>query len=114
MPQKYDLLTFQIDHVIARKHHGKDEPGNLALACFACNNHKGSNIAGVDEASGDIVRLFHPRQDNWDEHFDWSGAVLLGRTPIGRVTIDVLAINLPHRVRLRQMLVVEGVFRATT
>ena len=110
MPQQYDLLTFQIDHIIARKHRGSDEITNLALACFACNNHKGPNIAGVDPEIGEIIRLFHPRRDHWEDHFAWRGAVLVGRTPIGRATIDVLAINLPHRLQLRQLLVFEGVF----
>ena len=110
LPQQYDLLTFQIDHIIARKHHGTHELESLALACFACNNHKGPNIAGVDPQTTKIVRLFHPRQDDWEEHLEWHGAVIVGRTPIGRATIDVLAINLPHRVRLRHMLIREGVF----
>jgi len=110
MPQRWDLLTFQIDHIIARKHHGTDAFANLALACFACNNHKGPNIAGVDPDTKAVVRLFHPRQDQWTDHFEWHGAILVGRTPIGRVTIDALAINLPHRVRLRQMLIREGIF----
>ena len=110
MPQHCDLLTFQIDHIIARKHHGTDDLSNLALACFACNNHKGPNIAGVDPDTKEVVRLFHPRQGQWKDHFEWQGAILVGRTPVGRATIDVLAINLPHRVRLRQMLILEGVF----
>jgi hypothetical protein len=110
VPQQYDILTFQIDHIIARKHHGTDELENLALACFACNNHKGPNIAGVDPETGEIVRLFHPRQDHWRDHFEWREAGLLGRTPIGRVTIDVLAINLPYRIQLRRTLILEGVF----
>lgn len=110
MPQQYDLLTFQIDHIIARKHHGADTFDNLALACFARNNHKGPNVAGIDPVSGTVTRLFHPRQDHWENHFEWRGSALVGRTPIGRVTIDVLAINLSHRVQLRQMLILEGVF----
>ena len=110
MPQPFDLLTFQIDHIIARKHHGTDELDNLALACFACNNHKGPNIAGIDRDSGEVVRLFHPRQDRWQEHFDWNGASLVGLTQTGRVTVDVLAMNLPHRIRLRESLIAERVF----
>lgn len=114
MPQQYDLLTFQVDHIIARKHHGTDDSENLALACYACNNHKGPNIAGMDPKTGEIVRLFHPRQDLWANHFEWHDAVLTGRTAIGRVTIDVLVINAPHRLRLRQMLILEGVFPLRT
>lgn len=110
MSQQHDVLTFQVDHIIARKHRGTDELDNLALACFACNNHKGPNIAGVDSETNEIVRLFHPRQDKWTDHFEWRGALLVGLTPVGRVTVDVLAINLPHRIRLRQMLILEGVF----
>jgi hypothetical protein len=110
IPQQYDLLTFQVDHIIARKHHGTDDFENLALACYACNNHKGPNIAGMDTWTGEIVRLFHPRQDIWADHFEWHDAELVGRTAVGRVTIDVLVVNAPHRLRLRQMLILEGVF----
>ena len=108
--QPFDLLRFQIDHIIARKHHGTDAPDNLALACFACNNHKGPNIASIDRDSGELVRLFDPRRDKWTEHFRWEGAVLVGMTPTGRVTVDVLAINLHHRIQLREALIPEGVF----
>ncbi len=110
MPQEFDRLPFQIDHIIARKHHGSDVPDNLALACFACNNHKGPNVAGVDSNTGEVVRLYHPRRDKWEEHFEWQGASLVGRTAIGRVTVDVLEFNLPHRIQLREMLMEEGVF----
>src|SRR5437764_1097669 len=90
MPSRFDPLPFQIDHIIAVKHRGPTIEQNLALACFACNNHKGPNIAGIDPDSGTIVRLFNPRTDRWSEHFHWSGALLLGTTPSGRATISVL------------------------
>jgi hypothetical protein len=108
--QEFDVLTFQVEHVIPRKHRGSDDAENLALACFACNNHKGTNLSGVDPQTGELTRLFHPRRDDWSEHFQWEGSVLLGHTPVGRVTMEVLAINLPHRVELRAALVEEGVF----
>ena len=114
IPSAYDPLPFQVDHIIARKHGGLDEPDNLALACFSCNNHKGPNIAGVDPETGHITRLFHPRRDTWGEHFLWDGGVLVGLTHIGRTTIRVLAINLDHRVTLREALVLEGVFPPLT
>jgi 5-methylcytosine-specific restriction endonuclease McrA len=46
MQQDYDPITFEIDHIVPRKLKGKTEASNLALACFYCNNGKGSNIAG--------------------------------------------------------------------
>jgi HNH endonuclease len=110
MPQEFDPLPFQIDHIIARKHRGRTRMENLALACFACNNHKGPNIAGIDPDTYAVTPLFHPRRDDWQEHFIWHGPELVGRTPIGRATIAVLAINLPRRVTLRRALMEEGVF----
>jgi hypothetical protein len=56
------------------------------------------------------VRLFNPRIDRWSEHFVWEGAVLVGQTVIGRVTVAVLEINLRHRTIHRQALDEERVF----
>jgi hypothetical protein len=110
MPQEYAEPTHEIDHIIAQKHGGVTEIENLALACFHCNNHKGPNIAGIDPTTGELLRLFNPREDRWTQHFQWQGADLLGRTSIGRVTVLVLAINARHRVAHRQALIEEGVF----
>lgn len=103
-------LRHQLDHVIASKHHGSDDENNRAFACFACNHSKGPCIAGIDPVSGVITRLFHPRLHKWSTHFRWDGATLIGRTAIGRTTIDVLAINAPQRIAIRQVLIDEGVF----
>ena len=108
--QEDDELPFQIDHIIAKKHDGPTRAGNLCLACFACNNHKGPNIAGIDQLTGQVVKLFNPRRQKWSRHFRWHGALLVGRTPVGRVTVAVLAINLPYRIALRQGLIDEGLF----
>src|ERR1700722_18848110 len=71
LPQWLDVLPFQIDHVIAEQHHGPTAAENLALSCLNDNLHKGPNIAGLDPDTGLLTRLFHPRQDNWEEHFGW-------------------------------------------
>ena len=34
MPQRFDDLPFEIDHVVANSHGGKTAAGNLALSCF--------------------------------------------------------------------------------
>jgi HNH endonuclease len=103
-------LAFEVDHIIAEHHLGPTQARNLCLACFACNRHKGPNVAGVDPATRKIVPLFHPRRHKWSRHFRWDGAVLVGRTPIGRATVIALKINLDHRIDLRQGLIDEGVF----
>jgi len=33
LPQRLDILPFQLDHVIAAKHHGPTSAANLALSC---------------------------------------------------------------------------------
>lgn len=104
------LLSFHIEHVIARKHHGGDAPGNLAWACLECNLGKSSNLSGRDIVTGRIVVLFNPRRQRWNRHFVWQSGRLVGLTPCGRATVDVLNINAPHRVELREMLILGGVF----
>ena len=110
MPQSLDPLPFEVDHVIATQHHGETTADNLCVACFACNRRKGPNLAGRNELTGTLVPLFHPRNDEWETHFEWQGPTLIGKTTVGQATIDVLAINLPRRVDHRAALIVEGVF----
>src|SRR5262245_11616754 len=90
LPQALHVLQFQIDHILALKHHGLTELDNLALSCCDCNVAKGPNISGFDFELNAVTRLYHPRRDAWHEHFQWRGAMLVGITPEGRVTVDVL------------------------
>jgi hypothetical protein len=110
LPQAEAAEPFNSDHVIARQHRGVSTEENLAFACASCNRHKGPNIAGIDPDTLQAVTLFNPRRDVWAEHFEWEGAVLKGRTPIGRVTVQVLDINNADRVLLRTLLIDLGVF----
>lgn len=112
VPDEFDLLPFQVDHVIAQQHLGPSTAENLAWACFACNHRKGPNLSSVDWETGApvVTRLFNPRSDGWEEHFQWAGPVLQARTAIGRSTLHCLGINLNHRVALRKTLIDEGVF----
>ena len=104
------FYRFQIDHIIAQQHRGLTVANNLALSCFRCNSHKGPNIASIDPETGQTVPLFHPCQHDWAEHFEWQGPLLVGRTPIGRATVELLAINHPDHVVLQERLISEGVF----
>jgi hypothetical protein len=93
-----------VDHVRARQHHGPTEPANLALACVFCNRFKGPNLSGIDPKSDEITRLFDPRADVWDAHFSMIAGRIVGVTPIGRATVDVLQMNDSLRVAVRQTL----------
>lgn len=87
----------EIDHVISRKHGGTSEPENLALACYLCNRYKGSDIASLHPATSHLVRLFHPRQEQWREHFRINGPTIVPLTDIGTVTAELLRMNLAAR-----------------
>jgi len=108
--QRFYVSPFQEDHIIARKHRGGNERSNLATACFHCNNHKGSNIAGIDPQTKRLVRLFNPRRDKWKAHFRWRGTELVGITSIGRTTVDVLKMNDERMVKMRRVLIAQGLF----
>lgn len=95
---------FHVEHIIPKQHHGSDDLSNLALACFHCNQHKGPNLAGVDPQNGEIVVLFNPRTQFWDEHFAWLGDDIVGLSSTGRATIDVLAMNSDLQRELRAAL----------
>ncbi len=95
------LATLQIEHVTPRKHGGGDELENLALACIDCNLAKSSNIAGRDPETNELTPLFHPRIDQWDDHFSFDGIYVLGRTSVGRTTIYVLNMNSTDQLELR-------------
>jgi hypothetical protein len=110
MPQDCDPITFEIDHIIPRKHGGPTVARNLALSCYWCNSAKGSDLGGLDPRTRKLTPLFNPRRHKWGRHFRWQGPVLVGRTPSGRVTVAVLRINDPFRVAHRQGLMEEGLF----
>lgn len=82
------------------------------MSCLDDNLQKGPNIAVLDPEPGSLTltRLFHARQNTWEEHFAWFGPLLTGRTAIGRTTIDRPARNAPERVELRRHLIRAGPF----
>ena len=102
LPQEVSDLRLHIEHIIPRQHGGDDDPANLALACPACNFHKGPNLTGIDPVAGGIVRLFHPRCDRWHDHFDCAGARLVGKTEIGRTTVQLFDMNDADRTSVRE------------
>lgn len=95
------LAALHVEHIIPKKHGGTDDLDNLALACIDCNLHKGPNLTGIDPLTSEITTLFHPRQHQWNEHFEWSGIYIIGKTPVGRTTIGVLNVNSDDQLALR-------------
>jgi hypothetical protein len=95
-------IPFHVEHVVAKQHGGGDALNNLALACDRCNLFKGPNLTSIDPESGAIEPLFHPRRDEWNEHFSLHDSRIVGLTPKGRATVSLLQMNAPARVQLRR------------
>jgi hypothetical protein len=103
------LSKFQVDHIIPLKHGGTDDTDNLCLACLKCNGFKGPNVAALDPETGEATRLYDPRRQQWDDHFQINpDATLTGISPAGRATIIVLLINEESRVKQRRMAMLLG------
>jgi hypothetical protein len=73
-------------------------------------SYKGPCIAGRDPLTGKLTPLFNPRSHKWTYHFRYDSGTLIGRTAIGRVTVELLRINLPNLVALREVLMEDGLF----
>jgi len=105
IPEMLVLVPHQIDHIIAEKHGGATVLENLALSCLLCNQAEGSDIASIDPESGDTVRLYHPRLDNWADHFlfEIESGIITPLTPIGRVTVKLLRVNRAQYLPVRKI-----------
>lgn len=98
--------SFSVEHIVPRSRGGSDDLSNLALSCQGCNNHKYNRIEAVDPASNVSVPLFNPRFDIWTEHFGWNedDTLVIGRTPVGRATVNLLHLNRRGVVNLRHLM----------
>ena len=100
----------QIEHIIPISSGGDSSEDNLWLSCPFCNGHKATKTSAVDPASNREVPLFHPRRQTWKDHFEWSedGIEILGRTDIGRATVQALKMNNSNFLRARKRWVLAG------
>ena len=94
----------QVDHVVSRKHGGTSAFDNLAYACILCNRYKGSDVASINPKTGEAVRLFHPRQDRWADHFRLDADFIEPLSEVGSVTARLLRLNAAERLAERRLL----------
>lgn len=100
------ILPFHIDHIISIKHGGTDNEDNLCFSCYKCNIFKGSNVAAIDPETDQPTRLYNPRKQDWDDHFDIiEDGIIEAKTPEGRATLLVLRMNDSHRIQQRESLI---------
>ncbi len=106
-PKDFSTDLYAFDHIIPVALGGKTVFINMAYSCGGCNSYKNQKIAGFDEVENIEVSLFHPRIQNWDEHFTWSDdfTKVIGITAIGRATINTLKLNRQEVMNFRRVLV---------
>ena len=93
-----------VDHIIPQAAGGETVWENLCLACHSCNEFKGAQVEAQDPLTGESVPLFHPRRQQWRQHFHWSedGSEIIGLTPVGQATVAALNMNHPDIVEARR------------
>lgn len=106
----FSTEPFSIEHIIPRSKYGSDDLENLAHACIGCNLYKSDKTEALDILSQTIVLLFNPRIMQWDEYFIWDESLtgMLGKTAIGRATIEALKLNCRPIKNLRRALIAIG------
>jgi hypothetical protein len=111
-PEAIFNIPFEVEHVIPGAHAGPDEESNLALACRICNLRKSDHRTGIDGTTGVEERLFHPRHDQWSDHFrvDVPSGLIVGLTAIGRATIARLDMNSSAQQDARRLWMRLGIF----
>ena len=102
LPAKLAFYPHEVDHVVAEKHGGATDIDNLAFACWRCNRHKGSDLTSFDPETGQLSPLFNPRTQAWAEHFAYEGHMMVGLTPAGRATVNLLRLNSAERLTERR------------
>lgn len=106
LAEKYTIKRHEADHIYAEKHGGATVDANLCLSCFDCNRYKGSDLCSIDESTGEIITLFHPRNDVWEDHFRlMKDGRIEPLTARGRVTVKLLNFNTDERVEERRILI---------
>ncbi len=107
---RFSMQPFSVEHILPRSQCGKTSLDNLALSCQGCNNHKYNKTEAIDPKSGNIVPIYHPRQQQWYKHFAWNDdfTLVIGLTPIGCATVETLKLNRDGLVNLRRVLYSTG------
>jgi HNH endonuclease len=108
LSQAGQVATFHIDHVTPVAAGGPTTADNLALACVACSLHKAAKQKALDPETDELVDIFNPRQQQWEEHFRWDDVTIVALTPTGRATVAALRMNRLMMISIRQEEVLLG------
>lgn len=102
IPADVTFYVHEVDHVIAVKHGGETSAENLAYACWRCNRYKGTDLGSFDPQTNQFSFLYNPRTQQWSEHLTLRGYEIIGLTPEGRTTVQLLGFNSVERCAERK------------
>jgi hypothetical protein len=108
--EKLSLNSFELDYILPKNRGGTNTLDNLGWSCRGCNSYKGQKTIGRDPVTGNLVPLYNPRTQQWNEHFDWSDdqTQIIAKTATGRATVATLRLNRETVVNLRLVLIAYG------
>ena len=111
-PEAIFNFPFEVEHVVPTGQLGPDTEDNWALACRSCNLYKSDKMQIEDPETGEVVLLFHPRKQIWDEHFvvGTVDGILIGLTSCGRATVTRFRLNSPNQCHARRQWALLGLF----
>jgi HNH endonuclease len=106
LPVAFSPASFNFEHIIPLIKLGLTILLNLAYSCGGCNAHKKDKTEALDPLTRQLMPLFNPRTDIWADHFQWSDDDLqiIGTTPTGRATVQLLKVNREGNINLRRLL----------
>lgn len=99
--------AFHIDHIRPVAAGGETVAENLALACVSCSLRKSAKQIAFDPETKTEVPLFNPRRDARvvmfaQNIFNCDGVRVVGLTATGRATSEILSLNRPLILAIRQ------------
>jgi HNH endonuclease len=114
-PADYSIDFFQFDHIEPVCVGGLTILENLARSCGGCNGYKANKTHYFDPLTDLPCPLYNPRISQWSQHFQWNddNLRLIGKTAIGRTTIELLRLNRKGVMNQRAVLKLIGLHPPT-
>lgn len=99
------VAIFEFEHITPRSAGGETVFENICFSCPTCNRYKADRTNATDPDTQEVVALFHPHQDKWQDHFTWNegSTEIIGLSATGRATIAALRMNRRQLIRVRRM-----------
>ena len=110
LPASFSPNAFNYEHIIPLSKNGLTDITNIAYSCGGCNAFKNDKTEGLDPLSMLFAPLYNPITQQWEQHFEWNEDDLqvLGISPTGRATVNILKINRENNINLRRLLKMAG------